>query len=143
MKTKFIISCIIYIFPLPEFIRAQSILERIDSINSIPYVDIVSNLIKHKYLFEDNLQLARNINYNEGIARARSKLALIEYLLGKYDVSINHHIEAIKIFGSLKIYEDLSDEYGELGYQQKNKIFKKHFIIWASEFGLLKNMRSF
>ncbi|MFN3695733.1 MAG: tetratricopeptide repeat protein, partial [Ignavibacterium sp.] len=71
----------------------QSNLSEIDSINSIDYQEIVSNLTKYDIIFLNNLNEAKNIGYEKGIAKALSNLALVHYLKGDYDESIQYHIE--------------------------------------------------
>lgn len=91
----------------------------IDSINSTDYQEIVSNLQKYEIIFQNNLTEARKINYEKGIAKSLSNLALVHYLKGDYEESTQFHIEAINIFEKLEMIPELSEEYGELGYQMK------------------------
>ncbi|MCX8105682.1 MAG: tetratricopeptide repeat protein [Ignavibacterium album] len=91
----------------------------IDSINSTDYQEIVSNLQKYEIIFQNNLNAARKINYEKGIAKSLSNLALVHYLKGDYEESTQFHIEAINIFEKLEMIPELSEEYGELGYQMK------------------------
>lgn len=105
--------------------KPQSKLNEIDSINAIPYEEVVSNLQKYKDIFNENLSEAKQIGYEKGIGKALSNLALIHYLKGDYDESTNYHIEAIKIFENNKMFDELSYEYGELGYQMKRRDLKK------------------
>lgn len=97
----------------------------IDSVNSISYEKIVADLNKSLKLFTENLTKAREIKYSKGEGIALSKLALVEYLKGNYDKSTQYHIEAIKIFTDNQMYKELSEEYGEFGYQLKRRDLKK------------------
>lgn len=106
-------------------LKSQSKSSEIDSINSISYEEIVSNLQKYKDIFNENLSQSTQIGYEKGIAKALSNLALIHYLEGDYDESTNYHIEAIKIFEKNNMFDELSNEYGELGYQMKRRDLKK------------------
>ncbi|WP_337865048.1 ATP-binding protein [Ignavibacterium sp.] len=101
--------------------NSQSKLNDIDNINSTPYEEIVSDLQKYENIFNKNLSEAKRIGYEKGIAKSLSNLALVHYLKGDYDKSTNYHIEAIEIFERNKMYDELSNEYGELGYQMKRR----------------------
>ncbi len=97
----------------------------IDSVNSINYEVIVSNLQKYEIVFKNNLNNAQNNNYEQGIAKSFSKLALIFYLKGEYDKSTEYHLNAIALFQKLNMSDELAEEYAELGYQMKLLNLKK------------------
>ncbi len=97
----------------------------IDSINNINYEEIVSDLDKSIKLFNDNLERARAIVYPKGAGVTLSNLALVHYLKGNYDKSTQFHIEAIKIFSDNNMFKELSNEYGEYGYQLKRRDLKR------------------
>lgn len=105
--------------------NSQSKLNEIDNINSTPYEMIVSDLQKYENIFTENLSEAKRIGYEKGIAKSLSNLALVHYLKGDYDKSTNYHIEAIEIFEKNNMYDELSNEYGELGYQMKRRNLSK------------------
>jgi len=100
---------------------AQNSKELIDSINSINFEEMVSDLDKSTKIFSDNLNRARKIIYPKGEGVTLSNLALVQYLKGNYDKSTQYHIEAIKIFSDNQMYKELSNEYGEFGYQLKRR----------------------
>ncbi len=100
-------------------------IKEIDSINSINYEDIVSNLQKYEIVFKNNLNEAQKNNYEQGIAKSLSKLALIFYLKGEYDKSTEYHLDAIAFFQKLNMYDELAEEFAELGYQLKRIDLKK------------------
>ena len=89
---------------------------------------IVSDLDKSAKIFSDNLDWARKIIYPKGEGVALSNLALVSYLKGNYDKSTQYHIEALKIFSDNNMYKELSDEYGEFGYQLKRRDLKKAVV---------------
>ncbi|MCC6255716.1 MAG: sensor histidine kinase [Ignavibacteriaceae bacterium] len=100
---------------------AQNSKELIDSVNSINFEEMVSDLDKSTKIFSDNLNRARKITYPKGEGVTLSNLALVQYLKGNYDKSTQYHIEAIKIFTDNQMYKELSNEYGEFGYQLKRR----------------------
>ena len=117
---RIILKLILFIFCSAfNFSYSQSNLNQIDSINSIEYQEIVSNLLKYEMIFSDNLNEARKIHYEKGIAKCLSNLALVHYLKGDYDKSTQYHLEAINIFEKSEMFQELCEEYGELGYQMK------------------------
>lgn len=104
---------------------AQSAKSMIDSINTISYDEVVSNIELSTKIFTENLEKARAINYPKGEGLALSNLALVNYLKGNYDKSTQYHIESFKIFNDNKMYKELSDAYGEFGYQLKRRDLNK------------------
>lgn len=104
---------------------AQASKTKIDSINAISYDDVVSNIEQSTKIFTENLQKARSINYPKGEGQALSNLALVNYLKGNYDKSTQYHIESFRIFYDNKMYKELSDAYGEYGYQLKRRDLSK------------------
>jgi len=104
---------------------AQSTKSMIDSINTISYDEVVSNIELSTKIFTENLEKARAINYPKGEGLALSNLALVNYLKGNYDKSTQYHIESFKIFNDNKMYKELSDAYGEFGYQLKRRDLNK------------------
>lgn len=116
---------IILLFFWPYYLFGQSIENKIDSVNSISYEKIVSNLQYHISVFSNNLNLARSVNYVKGQADALSNLALVHYLKGNYDKSTDFHFQAINLYEKNKMYKELSESYGEYGYQLKRRDLKK------------------
>ncbi|MBK7229039.1 MAG: tetratricopeptide repeat protein [Ignavibacteriales bacterium] len=104
---------------------AQASKSKIDSINTIGYDEVVSNIEQSTKLFTENLEKARSITYPKGEGQALSNLALVNYLKGNYDKSTQYHIESFKIFNDNKMYKELSDAYGEYGYQLKRRDLNK------------------
>lgn len=109
------------VFLISNFLISQTNLSEIDSINSISYQDIVSNLQKYHIIFNDNLRKARESGYQKGIAKSLSNLGLVHYLKGDYDEAIQYHLEAIELFQKLQMFFELSEEYAEMGYQLKRQ----------------------
>jgi signal transduction histidine kinase len=120
-----VISIFTFLLCLTNSILPQGIKQQIDSVNSISYEKIVSNLQYYIEVFNNNLNLARSINYTKGESLAMSNLALVYYLNGNYDKSTEFHLKAIELFEKNKMYHELSNEYGELGYQMKRRNLKK------------------
>ena len=125
MQKQFYLTGIYFFLFLNQVIFSQASSAAVDSVNAINYESIVADLDKSTKIFSENLEKARAIIYPRGEGIALSNLALIYYLKGNYDKSIQYHIEAIKIFSDNKMYKELSDEYGEYGYQLKRRDLKK------------------
>lgn len=139
IKVKLILLVIIRIVNL----FAQS--STIDSVNSTDYQEIVSNLQKYEIIFHNNLNEARKINYEKGIAKTLSNLALVHYLKGDYEESTQFHIDAINIFEKLGMIQELCEEYGELGYQMKRMNLPKanEYMQKAISLAEINNIPSF
>lgn len=98
-----------------------STIQKIDSINSIAYPFIVSNVKESIEIFTDNLKKAQEIGYSNGIAWANANLGLAYYIFGKYDKATSSYLTAINIFDELGQTEDLANTLGEFGYQLKRR----------------------
>lgn len=117
---------VVFLF-LYSTINAQTSVEqkKVDSVNSIAYYYIVSNLAIARSVFKKNVELAQKINYTEGLAISNSKLALAYYLSGKFEESANCHLKAIRGFEQLNKYPELAHEYAEFGFSLKRRDLEK------------------
>lgn len=123
-KQIYFLITFISLFP-SSLLFSQASKSGVDSVNSISYEKIVADLDISTKIFSENLEKARAIIYPKGEGIALSNLALVHYLKGNYDKSTQYHIEAIKIFSDNRMYKELSDEYGEFGYQLKRRDLNK------------------
>lgn len=99
----------------------QEEIKTIDSVNNQSIEKIFSNLVISNQKFQENAELASKIVYTKGKAKSYAWLAIINYLMGRYDISTEYNIKAILIFEELKDYQNLADTYGEYGYQMKRR----------------------
>lgn len=120
-----LLTTFLILFFFKSSLFPQGIEQKIDSVNSISYEKIVSNLQYYIGIFEENLRLAQQINYAKGEGLAMSNLALVHYLRGNYDLSTEFHLKAIELFEKNKMYKELSESYGEYGYQLKRRDMDK------------------
>ncbi len=125
LKQLHLVKILLIIICFSALLIAQNAKAVIDSVNSISYEKMVSDLDASTKLFSENLGRARAVSYPKGEAISLSNLALVQYLKGNYDKSTQYHIEAIKIFSDNNLYQELSNEYGEFGYQIKRRDLKK------------------
>ena len=125
MSKQFNYLLFIQILFICTLIYGQESKSKIDSINTLSYDEIVSNIEQSIKIFTENLEKARSISYPKGEGLALSNLALVNYLKGNYDKSTQYHIESFKIFNDNKMYLELSDAYGEYGYQLKRRDLRK------------------
>lgn len=103
----------------------QDIKSKVDSINSIGYQSIVSDIRTSIEYFSKNLKDAESINYKRGMAEANNKLGLAYYLNGQYEKSTNSFLRSIELFDELDDTEKLAYVYGEFGYQLKRRDLEK------------------
>lgn len=96
----------------------------IDSINGIPYLELLKNHTKLQTTFKENALHAKKINYGFGEAESYSKLSLIYYYSGNFDENLQYSLQAIKLFEKINSKESLAKEYGELGYRMKERSLK-------------------
>lgn len=99
----------------------EKLKREIDSVNSVKYEFIISNINESINLFSNNLRKAESINYKNGEAMALRKLALSNYLGGNYENSTSEYIKAIKLYEESNDFEELAIAYGEFGYQLKRR----------------------
>ena len=102
---------------LPQKIFCSDTKTVVDSINSMPYEFIVSNLVKSISIFTENVERARSIDYEYGEGKAYYNLGLATYLNGKYDKSSEYNLRAISLFERLNAIPELITTYGKYGYQ--------------------------
>lgn len=121
----FFIRLLLFFCFLSSFVFGQVSIKQIDSINSIPYDKIVSDLRKSEAIFLENLNNAQKINYKKGEGLALSNLALTYYLLGQYDKSTEYHIKSFEVFSANNMKKELAAAYGEFGYQLKRRDLDK------------------
>lgn len=108
-----------------QSINSQNLNSRVDSVNSIPSTEILSNLYKSRMIFENNLKLAQSIGYKIGEAKSLAILAIINYLMGNYEQATDYNIRALVIFDEEKDHNNLAETYGEFGYQMKRRDLRK------------------
>jgi signal transduction histidine kinase len=137
------ISGISFIILFPTIITfGQITTEKIDSINSISFEEIVSNLKLYLNIFSDNLKNAKKINYKKGEGMALSKLALTQYMLGQYDKSTEFHIKSFGVFSENNMMFELADSYGEFGYQLKRRDLKKANFYMLKALGICEKLEN-
>jgi signal transduction histidine kinase len=97
----------------------------IDSINQIPYLELLKNHAKLQAVFKENAQNAKKINYQFGEATSYSNLSLTYYYSGNFEENLQFSLQAIKLFEKNRNKEALAKEYGELGYRMKERSLSK------------------
>ncbi|MCB9066634.1 MAG: sensor histidine kinase [Calditrichae bacterium] len=97
----------------------------IDSINALGRDYIYSNVNHCISVFRQNMEDAKAIDYPAGEAKAAQNLGVALYMKGEYDESVAAYLQAIRIYESLNLLEDLAYAYGDLGYQMKRRDLPK------------------
>lgn len=158
MFQKIYAFCSIVIFPFMAY--AQNV-HTIDSINSLPFEYKLKNASILDSLYLKNASDAHKIQYISGEAESYSNLSLIYYFQGKYDTELQYSLQAITLYERLNDSENLSLQYGELGYRmkknnmpkaqeymlkglriaEKNK-FQKPLLSIYNNYGVLKEMQT-
>jgi signal transduction histidine kinase len=100
---------------------SDAIKSKVDSVNTIPYKYIVSNLQNSVNIFTKNVELAQSINYKYGEAVALDKLSLASGVSGDHEESTVASFKAMKIFEDLGAVEELSMVYGGYGFGVKRR----------------------
>lgn len=121
-----IIKAIVYLF-ISGMLLAGTEQSRIDSVNTLPYEYIVSNIKEAVSKLEKNLADARTINYRAGEADALYKLGLAKIMSGDYSEAASNYLAAGAIYEELGDLVNLAEVYGEYGYH-----IKRHDINQAN-----------
>ena len=99
--------------------------QTIDSINKIYLQGL--NIPKDSIvkLYSDNVENARKISYEKGVADSYSKLSLAYSYQGVYDKSAQYGLEAVKLYEKLGLKDQVAYRYAELGYSMKYRDIEK------------------
>ena len=136
-NTFTIIATVIFCLIVVNSIAAQSLIQKIDSVNAMPHDRIVANLQKSLDIFSENMKNAQSIQYKYGTAKALEQLGKVYYLSGEYDKSTECNLKAVKFFEQLNSNSDLATLYGNFGYQLKRRNLQKamHYMALGIKLG--------
>ena len=113
-------------FVLSVFCFAQKPeIKKIDSINNLPFEVRLKDASILDKVYLKNAENAAKLNYDLGEAKSYSNLSLVYYYQGKYEKDLSYSLKAIRIFEKIKDLENLSLEWGELGYRMKKRNLEK------------------
>lgn len=105
-------------------IEAQS-LSYIDSINSLSAITKQKDKSKLIPIYIQNAQVCKDKKLVFREALCYSNLSWCYFFNGNFDENVKYSLLAIKLFEKCKRTENLSREYGELGYRMNKRNFKK------------------
>ena len=115
-------KAIILAFLFPLFCFGQS---ELDSIVSMPYDVMVSDLNWSESALQKGLELATTEKNDSALAELRAKLSTVLYLKGEHEKSLEEAIEAIALFEQLNLPQRVGGVYCALGYQMKRRDMQK------------------
>lgn len=118
MKFKFIL--LVLLFSILNFAQKPE-LKKIDSINNLPFEVRLKDAAILDKVYLKNAEESAKLNYDLGEAKSYSNLSLVYYYQGKYEKDLNYSLKAIHIFEKINDKENLSLEWGELGYRMKKR----------------------
>lgn len=122
MKFKFIL--LVLLFSILNFAQKPEF-KKIDSINNLPFEVRLKDAAILDKVYLKNAEESAKLNYNLGEAKSYSNLSLVYYYQGKYEKDLNYSLKAIHIFEKINDKENLSLEWGELGYRMKKRNLEK------------------
>lgn len=108
------------LFPVSLFAQAD-----LDSIVSMPYDEMVSDLNQSATILEHGLEIASTAQNDSVKAEILTKLSTVLYLQGEHENSLETAIQAIKLFESLSLPERVGGVYCAIGYQIKRRDMEK------------------
>lgn len=119
-------SCTLLFFVFSVFCFAQKPkIKKIDSINNLPFEVRLKDASILDKVYLKNAENAAKLNYDLGEAKSYSNSSLVYYYQGKYEKDLSYSLKAIRIFEKIKDLENLSLEWGELGYRMKKRNLEK------------------
>lgn len=121
---KSILSFVL-IFTLSLTFGQKSNHKKIDSINNLPFEVRLKDAAILDKIYLKNAEESAKIHYDLGEAKSYSNLSLVYYYQGKYEKDLAYSLKAIHIFEKLNDLENLSLEWGELGYRMKKRNLEK------------------
>lgn len=121
---KSILSFVL-IFTLSLTFGQKSNHKEIDSINNLPFEVRLKDAAILDKVYLKNAEESAKIHYDLGEAKSYSNLSLVYYYQGKYEKDLAYSLRAIHIFEKLNDLENLSLEWGELGYRMKKRNLEK------------------
>ena len=121
---KSILSFVL-IFTLSLTFGQKSNHKEIDSINNLPFEVRLKDAAILDKVYLKNAEESAKIHYDLGEAKSYSNLSLVYYYQGKYEKDLAYSLKAIHIFEKLNDLENLSLEWGELGYRMKKRNLEK------------------
>ncbi len=122
MKFKFIL--LVLLFSIFNFAQKPEF-KKIDSINNLPFEVRLKDAAILDKVYLKNAEESAKLNYKLGEAKSYSNLSLVYYYQGKYEKDLTYSLKAIHIFEKLNDQENLSLEWGELGYRMKKRNLEK------------------
>ena len=115
----------VFIFILSLTFGQKSNHKKIDSINNLPFEVRLKDAAILDKVYLKNAEESAKIHYDLGEAKSYSNLSLVYYYQGKYEKDLAYSLKAIHIFEKLNDLENLSLEWGELGYRMKKRNLEK------------------
>ena len=115
----------VFIFILSLTFGQKSNRKKIDSINNLPFEVRLKDVAILDKVYLKNAEESAKIHYDLGEAKSYSNLSLVYYYQGKYEKDLAYSLKAIHIFEKLNDLENLSLEWGELGYRMKKRNLEK------------------
>ena len=117
-------TLLFFVFSVFCFAQKPEI-KKIDSINNLPFEVRLKDASILDKVYLKNAENAAKLNYDLGEAKSYSNLSLVYYYQGKYEKDLSYSLKAIRIFEKIKDLENLSLEWGELGYRMKKRNLEK------------------
>ena len=117
-------TLLFFVFSVFCFAQKPEI-KKIDSINNLPFEVRLKDASILDKVYLKNAENAAKLNYDLGEAKSYSNSSLVYYYQGKYEKDLSYSLKAIRIFEKIKDLENLSLEWGELGYRMKKRNLEK------------------
>ncbi|MBN2172695.1 MAG: tetratricopeptide repeat protein [Bacteroidales bacterium] len=112
------------------------------AIMDLPYDKYAGNLIVSEKLFTKALTMARKTEDSVKVGEVYARLAIINYLRGNYDQSVDYNQKAIELFLNHDKTVKAGYVYCEMGYQMKRRNMSLAFYYMRKGLYLLENADS-
>ncbi len=94
---------------------------RVDSVNALGRSYIFSNIGKSIEMYRDLAEEAKELGYVRGEGQALQNVAVSLSLNGRFDDSMEAHLQAIRLFEEHGMLKEMAEAYGDIGYQIKTR----------------------
>ena len=90
--------------------------QKVDSLNAIEHSILISDLALNKQLFLENIVHAKQLNYQEGVAKSKVNLSIILFYLKEEQKGLKYSVEATQYYESQENWSEMANSYADIGY---------------------------
>lgn len=116
--------------------------ELVDSISTLPYDEMTSDMPRSEKILSYGIELARSNGNSKGLADCLALQQILVYLQGDHERSLELGIEAIEIYTELGESGKVGALYGSLGYSMKRRDLEKANTFMQRGISILEGLEN-